>query len=95
MEQIAFAPSNMIPGIEPSPDKMLQVTREVLSVPTQRQQSAMFPLRICIVFSLSVRRGVFWWVVDVLLRVGGDARRAWEVFLSSATTVICLPCYKF
>ena len=24
VEQIAFAPSHMIPGIEPSPDKMLQ-----------------------------------------------------------------------
>lgn len=25
MEQIAFSPANMIPGIEPSPDKLLQV----------------------------------------------------------------------
>ena len=25
VEQIAFSPSHMIPGIEPSPDKMLQV----------------------------------------------------------------------
>jgi len=25
VEQAAFAPSNMVPGIEPSPDKMLQV----------------------------------------------------------------------
>jgi len=25
VEQIAFAPSHMVPGIEPSPDKMLQV----------------------------------------------------------------------
>ena len=25
VEQIAFAPSNMVPGIEASPDKMLQV----------------------------------------------------------------------
>lgn len=25
VEQIAFNPANMIPGIEPSPDKMLQV----------------------------------------------------------------------
>ena len=24
VEQIAFAPSHMVPGIEPSPDKMLQ-----------------------------------------------------------------------
>jgi Catalase len=24
VEQLAFAPANMIPGIEPSPDKMLQ-----------------------------------------------------------------------
>lgn len=24
MEQLAFAPSHMVPGIEPSPDKMLQ-----------------------------------------------------------------------
>lgn len=26
VEQMAFDPSNMPPGIEPSPDKMLQVT---------------------------------------------------------------------
>lgn len=26
VEQLAFDPSNMPPGIEPSPDKMLQVT---------------------------------------------------------------------
>jgi catalase len=25
VEQIAFSPAHMIPGIEPSPDKMLQV----------------------------------------------------------------------
>jgi catalase len=25
IEQLAFSPANMIPGIEPSPDKMLQV----------------------------------------------------------------------
>ena len=25
VEQMAFSPSNMVPGIEPSPDKMLQV----------------------------------------------------------------------
>lgn len=25
VEQIAFCPSNMVPGVEPSPDKMLQV----------------------------------------------------------------------
>jgi hypothetical protein len=25
VEQLAFAPSHMVPGIEPSPDKMLQV----------------------------------------------------------------------
>lgn len=25
VEQMAYAPSNMIPGVEPSPDKMLQV----------------------------------------------------------------------
>lgn len=25
VEQAAFAPSRMIPGVEPSPDKMLQV----------------------------------------------------------------------
>ena len=24
VEQLAFAPANMVPGIEPSPDKMLQ-----------------------------------------------------------------------
>lgn len=27
VEQLAFAPNHMIPGIEPSPDKMLQVSR--------------------------------------------------------------------
>jgi catalase len=27
VEQIAFCPSHMIPGIEPSPDKILQVTK--------------------------------------------------------------------
>lgn len=27
VEQLAFAPSHMVPGIEPSPDKMLQVHR--------------------------------------------------------------------
>jgi catalase len=26
VEQIAFSPAHMIPGIEPSPDKMLQVS---------------------------------------------------------------------
>ena len=31
VEQIAFSPAHMIPGIEPSPDKMLQVsTKRVL-----------------------------------------------------------------
>ncbi len=25
VEQLAFSPANMVPGIEPSPDKMLQV----------------------------------------------------------------------
>jgi catalase len=25
VEQIAFSPAHMVPGIEPSPDKMLQV----------------------------------------------------------------------
>lgn len=28
VEQLAFDPSNMPPGIEPSPDKMLQVTQK-------------------------------------------------------------------
>jgi len=27
VEQIAFCPANMIPGIEPSPDKILQVRK--------------------------------------------------------------------
>ena len=27
VEQIAFSPSHLVPGIEPSPDKMLQVCR--------------------------------------------------------------------
>lgn len=26
VEQIAFCPSHMVPGVEPSPDKMLQVS---------------------------------------------------------------------
>lgn len=30
VEQLAFDPSNMPPGIEASPDKMLQVTRQQL-----------------------------------------------------------------
>ena len=29
VEQAAFAPSNMVPGIEPSPDKMLQVQNKM------------------------------------------------------------------
>jgi len=29
VEQMAYAPSNMIPGIEPSPDKMLQVPIDI------------------------------------------------------------------
>ena len=29
VEQLAFSPSNMVPGIEPSPDKMLQVSLTV------------------------------------------------------------------
>ena len=28
VEQSAYSPANMVPGIEPSPDKMLQVRRE-------------------------------------------------------------------
>lgn len=28
VEQLAFSPAHMVPGIEPSPDKMLQVIRE-------------------------------------------------------------------
>lgn len=28
IEQIAFSPSHMVPGVEPSPDKMLQVILE-------------------------------------------------------------------
>ena len=27
VEQMALSPANMIPGIEPSPDKVLQVTK--------------------------------------------------------------------
>lgn len=30
VEQIAFSPSHMVPGVEPSPDKMLQVSQESL-----------------------------------------------------------------
>jgi len=30
VEQAAFAPSNMVPGIEPSPDKMLQVNTNII-----------------------------------------------------------------
>lgn len=29
VEQMAYDPSNMPPGIEPSPDKMLQVTKKL------------------------------------------------------------------
>ena len=29
VEQAAFAPSNLVPGIEPSPDKMLQVSNVI------------------------------------------------------------------
>lgn len=32
VEQLAFDPSNMPPGIEPSPDKMLQVTNSILTL---------------------------------------------------------------
>ncbi len=28
VEQIAFSPAHMVPGIEPSPDKMLQVRKQ-------------------------------------------------------------------
>ena len=28
VEQIAFSPSHMVPGVEPSPDKMLQVYKK-------------------------------------------------------------------
>lgn len=27
VEQVAFSPAHLVPGIEPSPDKMLQVSR--------------------------------------------------------------------
>jgi catalase len=30
VEQIAFSPAHMVPGIEPSPDKMLQVPLYIL-----------------------------------------------------------------
>ena len=30
VEQIAFSPSHLVPGIEPSPDKMLQVTEKTI-----------------------------------------------------------------
>ena len=33
MEQIALSPANMIPGIEPSPDKVLQVTKLMWQLP--------------------------------------------------------------
>lgn len=38
IEQIAFDPAHMVPGIEPSPDKMLQVgsSRRVLSLVFKR-----------------------------------------------------------
>jgi hypothetical protein len=32
VEQSAFSPANLVPGIEPSPDKMLQVTSSIDNV---------------------------------------------------------------
>lgn len=36
VEQIAFSPANMVPGIEPSPDKMLQVRKLYLKIQVRR-----------------------------------------------------------
>ena len=32
VEQLAFAPSHLVPGIEPSPDKMLQVEISTVAI---------------------------------------------------------------
>ena len=32
VEQVAFSPAHMVPGIEPSPDKMLQVSEILFHV---------------------------------------------------------------
>lgn len=42
VEQMAYDPSNMPPGVEPSPDKMLQVSREPVAV--ARSHGALVPL---------------------------------------------------
>lgn len=41
VEQMAFSPGNMVPGIEPSPDKMLQVCENVVGKgsPYSKQES--------------------------------------------------------
>ncbi len=40
VEQIAFAPSHMIPGIEPSPDKLLQVSYRIEEVSWNQHSKA-------------------------------------------------------
>lgn len=42
VEQIAFSPAHMVPGIEASPDKMLQVNHPILSINLSCQESALF-----------------------------------------------------
>lgn len=43
VEQIAFSPAHMIPGVEPSPDKMLQVSYFFFfAVETQKTLSSKF-----------------------------------------------------
>ena len=51
VEQLAFDPSNMPPGVEPSPDKMLQVTPQrtfsQVFFPSQIKLEKVNSLKIC------------------------------------------------
>lgn len=42
VEQIAFSPAHMVPGIEASPDKMLQVNHPFLAINSGGLESALF-----------------------------------------------------
>lgn len=49
VEQLAFDPSNMPPGIEPSPDKMLQVRqqiKEIIKLSIEKYSLLLFPLKL-------------------------------------------------
>ena len=39
VEQVAFSPAHLVPGIEPSPDKMLQVNRKMITYHKNEQLS--------------------------------------------------------